>query len=341
MDMSDFRHWISYIDSYRGEIRGKNVGFVKIDVRDGRCRIKIGIKGAYGCGARGLEVAFFVRRGGRPVRIPVGHMRIVQGEGEFNESSREEDLFGTGVGLRQCGGLWLSGGEENTRYLTSWDKCGLDIQDFLQETPKDGELLRAASLASDGSSSQGTASSAGEESCRLAPAFSEVAASCPVPVFSGTDSAAVENGAAAEDGAARMDGAGQKDSAALETLPSPGLWDSLCRYYPKAAPDLARRGVEFLQIRPADIRYLPRSLWHLGSNSFLLHGYYRYKYLVLGRMQEKGGYAYILGVRGVREERERFSAELFGFHDFLETGKGGQEGYWYRPVNLDGESVCF
>ena len=72
MDMSEFKRWISYIYAYNGEIKGKNVGFAKIEARDGKCRLNISIKGAYGCDTRGLDVGLFVRRSGRPVRFSAG-----------------------------------------------------------------------------------------------------------------------------------------------------------------------------------------------------------------------------------------------------------------------------
>ena len=135
----------------------------------------------------------------------------------------------------------------------------------------------------------------------------------------------------------RADDKPSENEQKLESLPQPGLWESLCRYYPKTAPELRREGVELLQIRPADLRYLPRRLWHFGSNSFLLHGYYHYRHLILGRISRDGGQEYILGVRGTKDDRERFSAGLFGFGNFLTADEDGYEGYWYTKITLDGE----
>ena len=110
----------------------------------------------------------------------------------------------------------------------------------------------------------------------------------------------------------------------------PTLWESLSRYYPQIWPQWQKQGVEMLQIRPADIRYLPRRLWYYGSNSFLLHGYYQYKHLMLGHI--KGEDSYLLGVPGRRDPRESYSAGMFGFHYFLPVQ--GQEGYWYTKIRL-------
>ena len=59
-------------------------------------------------------------------------------------------------------------------------------------------------------------------------------------------------------------------------------------------------GCEILTIKPQDIGLLPRENWNYGNNSFLLHGYYNYRYLILARIgdETKGRTRYILGVPG-------------------------------------------
>ena len=37
--MSNYRRLISYIYAYEGGIKGKNVGFAKLEVRNGQCKI--------------------------------------------------------------------------------------------------------------------------------------------------------------------------------------------------------------------------------------------------------------------------------------------------------------
>lgn len=289
--MSEFKHWISYIYAYNGEIKAKNAGFAKIDVREGRCRMNISVRGAYGCDARGLDIGLYIRKNGRPERRSVGHMRVMSGRGDFSAATGEDNLFQTGLKLNDIGGLWLKDAGKETNYLTSWEKGCLDIRDFLPY--------------------------AAFPSCDSQPK----AAQLPVPSVN-MPSVKASSVPVLTD-----------QEPELETLPQPSLWESLCRYYPKAAPELLKQGVEVLQIRPADIRYLPQRLWHFGSNSFLLHGYYRYKHLVLGRMNGEEGEDYILGVRGIRDDRERFSAGLFGFQNFLPLQEG-PEGYWYTRITL-------
>ena len=37
--MSNYRRLISYIYAYEGEVKGKNIGFVKLESRGGQCKL--------------------------------------------------------------------------------------------------------------------------------------------------------------------------------------------------------------------------------------------------------------------------------------------------------------
>ena len=83
--------------------------------------------------------------------------------------------------------------------------------------------------------------------------------------------------------------------------PAETLWDRLRVTYPKVTAFECADGCEILVIKPQDIGLLPRENWVYGNNSFLLHGYYNYRYLILARLGKPGERGrYILGVPGYR-----------------------------------------
>ena len=45
--MADYRRLISYIYEYEGKQKGKNVGFAKLEARNGQCRINVNVKRIY------------------------------------------------------------------------------------------------------------------------------------------------------------------------------------------------------------------------------------------------------------------------------------------------------
>ncbi len=51
-------------------------------------------------------------------------------------------------------------------------------------------------------------------------------------------------------------------------------------------------------------------------NSFLLHGYYNYRHIILGKFKTGDEDRYYLGVPGVYDDWEKMAAEMFGFEAF-------------------------
>ena len=87
--------------------------------------------------------------------------------------------------------------------------------------------------------------------------------------------------------------------------------------------------VSAIQIELKDLRELPKKYWYLGNNSFLLHGFFNYRYLLLGKLPDE---RWFLGVPGVYQKQERVMAAIFGFPGFLAAGEiCGQ-----RPESVDG-----
>ena len=93
-----------------------------------------------------------------------------------------------------------------------------------------------------------------------------------------------------------------------------------------------------VKIEPKDIGLLPKELWTLSSNSFLLHGFYCYHHLIFAKMQGANGPRYVLGIPGIFHNREKFMAKMFGFESFKSIRRRdvrqGDFGYWYLTVNF-------
>lgn len=75
-------------------------------------------------------------------------------------------------------------------------------------------------------------------------------------------------------------------------------------------------GAVYEKIDLAQIRELPSPNWHLATNSFLVHGFWNYGYLVLKKEMEESEEKLSLGVPGIYEKPEAVMAVLFGFPDF-------------------------
>ena len=95
---------------------------------------------------------------------------------------------------------------------------------------------------------------------------------------------------------------------------------------------------ECIKIDLKDLPILRKNGWQVGSNQFLLHGFYNYHHLLMGRLSSGKEDTFVFGVPGIFDVKEQFMAGMFGFSAFKparnssETAGVSPFGYWYRPV---------
>ena len=106
-------------------------------------------------------------------------------------------------------------------------------------------------------------------------------------------------------------------------------WRQLSSMYPKYLPFDGEKNWEILRLSLQDIGRLPRDYWHLGTNDFVVHGFYDHRHLILVCDPQSG--SYYLGVPGEALEQDRRVAELFGFRKYRPAG---QFGYWLTGIKL-------
>ncbi len=79
-----------------------------------------------------------------------------------------------------------------------------------------------------------------------------------------------------------------------------------------------RFDVEYsVRVTPEELLNFPKEGKRFAENSFVLHAYYRYRHVLLGRRRRKTAEDYVLLVPGSYNEKEAKLAELFGFPEFL------------------------
>ncbi len=119
------------------------------------------------------------------------------------------------------------------------------------------------------------------------------------------------------------------------------VWDRLRKEHTRILAFDYEDGCEILTIKPQDIGLLPRDAWVYGNNSFLLHGYYNYRYLILAKLfNPKGIPRYLLGIPGHYYSNERYMASMFGFPNFVlskdQPIEDGRFGFWYTDIKIGG-----
>ena len=128
------------------------------------------------------------------------------------------------------------------------------------------------------------------------------------------------------------------DKGQIQPEPTLGSkWEQLQSVYRKVHPFGDER--LYLSIEPRDFIIFQAPYQRLVNNSFLLHGYYNYRHLILGPDEEIGTgnrICFYLGVPGTYFEREKMVAVMFGFEGFECAGavEIGKFGYYMRRVEL-------
>lgn len=388
--MSNYRRLISYIYAYEGGVKGKNIGYAKIEVRGDQCRIQVNVKKIY---VGSSEIGVYLLSPG--AEILLGRIFIRNGAGEFRIQANPENVEGSGYGIDQCYGLTIHDVDSTWQsYTTIWEDAvaqAAEIQladvtaenvrkkEEVQKTeiPPSKEVLEEAGQQEDTKqleqperlelplSEQELSGEtlSREELERILPVSGEIERELEqeqerieaVAPWEETEPEVVEQEMRPEPQPA-IPRAVQQDIPPIpepenpaklqeldrlekETAARNNLWDRLQRHYTKVLAFDYDNGCEILSIKPQDIGLLPREIWVYGNNSFLLHGYYNYRHLILARLNNpQGASRYLLGVPGHYFSNEKYMASMFGFPHFVLAKKqpedDGRFGYWYTDIKL-------
>ena len=115
--MSNYRRLISYIYAYEGQVKGKNIGFVKLESRGGQCKLSVNVKKVY---VGGSDLGVYLLAPGK--EICLGSIFIRSGAGEFRTVVNVDNAADSGVGMDYCYGLTIHEPSDSWRcYTTIWE----------------------------------------------------------------------------------------------------------------------------------------------------------------------------------------------------------------------------
>lgn len=394
--MSNYRRLISYIYAYEGDVKGKNIGFAKLETRNGQCKINVNVKKVY-VGSNDMGV-YLLSNG---EEIFLGTIFIRNGAGEFRTVVQANNIDGSGYTMEQCYGLAIHDVKDPWQsYATIWEDAVAYaaevtlkenepkkeeeqnyepiIQEIEQEVEAQEELKEAEKILE---ISKELTPEVSQQEVDLEPVEPEQLEELtldeaaeptelnePVEGMDHAGSALLEKEAEAEvpeteaelDVTSEISDLPSLESEPIQPEPLPigdqqelerlqkeeeeesepqDTWQLFRRTYPKIKAFDYEKGCEILTIKPQDIGMLPREIWVYGNNSFLLHGYYNYRYLILARLENPDGMPrYLLGVPGHYYSNEKYMASMFGFPNFVlskqQPAGDGRFGYWYTDIKM-------
>lgn len=103
-------------------------------------------------------------------------------------------------------------------------------------------------------------------------------------------------------------------------------WEMIKKKYPILYPFKGQG--PYVSIKPVDLQLLKNTYHGLGKNTFLMHGFYRYRHMILGEYSMDEGTYFYVGVPGEFVKKEQSTAAMCGFEGYEHSGDLGY--YLYR-----------
>lgn len=308
---------IIYMNLYKDGNRLGNAGFLKVEKKGKEGNLSLTVKNA----PRSINGKFPVRYYSGMEWKETDGIAVREGVGKW-EKKEEDSLERVSLQIMLPGGYLIEGTSKTTQEITKKEKK-------TESNGREKEALSGVQRDTRGDVQGGTQNV-------LAPEMKEEEK--PGRQNRQVEYIAVERAPQQETVVAQekaMVEEPQKIQSFMSLPPMEGLkedkWEQILDTYDCIHPYGDER--VYVKLEPKDFLILSSKYQHLVNNSFLLHGFYNYRHVILG----KEGEAYYLGVPGVFYEREKMVAMMFGFEAFeCASGepKAGEFGYYLRRVEL-------
>lgn len=310
--MAGIRRFVTYIYKYESGEKGENTGFAKIEIRGRECRIEIHFKDMPLKNGEG-KIYVFQEKNQKLVMHLIGKMQIMNGCGSYGteiEMGRQEGISD----FTQIDGLCIRE-KNNGLYLTKWtegNKVAVLEENLVVADEKESDQSKITTDAKNQTEKVKVKINQEED---IQPKKEQIRATeIPMknifPQFNWNDT-----------------------------------WERMAEEHEifQLADD---REITYIRIELKELRELPGKYWYLGNNSFLLHGFFNYHYLILGKFREE---RWFIGIPGIYQRQERVMAAIFGFPEFFvsvdEHGDNDRQrknvngepenqfGYWYHTLD--------
>ena len=339
------KRFVTYLYEYDRTIRGRNVGFIRNDIRNDCCRMEIHIRGL----ERIKEKApiFIIVRDSECIGIPAGEVVISQGVGNACLELRGNRIGKTdysvnniqAVIVRYNGGKMLMGcyvqhpaGDLLSGTFTKWEAQATPASPTPDPDAARGLDSNSGELYPNSRSDLGIESNSGDLYPNSQNDLGIESNSADLYPNSQND-LGIESNSGDLYPNSRSDLGTENDSADLypknpNNLGTESNSGDLYTYANNSqgteakaeeicpTSEEAAQSPIYKRIAITDIRSLPSRNWHLCNNSFLVHGFFCYHYLILKTINAPDGAKMYLGVPGIYASQERMMALLFGFNDF-------------------------
>lgn len=331
-DKLDYKRFISYLYSYVDGVKGVNVGYIRCEQRQGICRFTLNLLDRQGIeGGRYKVYLYKVDSEGEPIGYYLDEMVLHRCSGELRKQTNRDNVWNTNSRMEDFDGV-IAVYDKEHMYASQWSDKPIQTQLFLTyndwQQQKEPAMTKPASTPAFVKESDGLALHVAEVPVQAW----ETVSDAKEDVLEDTEDIGASSSDIAEELLETMEQPEQEKKMQTRKAISDATL-KVMESRPKL-PDFENHEIyDCVRIVPNDIGLLEMGNWKLGVNSFLTHGYYNYKYLMLGKLRFQDGVVKaVLGVPGVFDNKEQYIAKIFGFEVFVPVKhtnvKTGNFGYW-------------
>lgn len=304
---------VYYIDYYENDVKRGNGGFVSLTFKEDECLVHVGIRNLPT--ESSLICRWFGIKDSR--RIFLEEINVNGGKADFVRCYKKDRLGRKEVDIEELDGFYFSLGNRK------WGSCfsGELQKDLriinLDDEKEERELMAAEKRAEDAQEKK--AEDTAEKKAEDAAEKSREKDGNEIGEENGNEAGEEPCGAAGE--------AEQVDSA--PEYVGRTSWEELLKTHQRIHP-FEEQG-DYISINPFTLKLLAPQYRSLSNNSFLLHGFYNYRHLILGYYRDMKREGFYIGVPGTFHEKEQMVAEMFGFEGYEPSGPIG---YYMRRVEF-------
>lgn len=309
--MAGIQRFVTYLYLYENNDKIRNAGFAKVEIRGGQCRMEIHLKS---CDMSNVSapIYLFSREGEIMHAVEIGRMNFTGGMGDYKALLKNVEIGHSPYNMEDMKGMLIIGSDQ-TMIASQWDDGEISRENIeiweprIEPAKEDKDTKNKDEDANKVISEQHSVNKKTEKNSEEK---MMQATEVPMPKI--------------------IKGAFPQHPSLEEN------WE-LMKSKAQVTYHMEEAGVEGIQIELRDIRELPKRFWYLGNNSFLLHGFFNYRYLMWGKRMVGDKEVMFLGIPGVYQNQERVMATIFGFPEFViekPNEKNGEHfGYWCHTMD--------
>ena len=406
--MSDYKRLVSYIYSYPGNVKEKNVGFAKAEVRGGQFKLDITLQGVYTDAPCIFSIYLLTRSDKYFKTIYLGNTVVNSGRGKYKDILNPSNINNSGYAFKDiCGIATTKNNDDFYRMYSLWDDETFLPENVIYKQPKENTPIKKTTQTDTNTKTTSKQNNSIDTTNKnsldknititnLNTSPNEIKDIVDTPSqHTPINSKAIDNNTTESISNSNVDStnntdkvntkiietttpdnthlenenndintnnsydtisdisstevANTADETDIHVAEAPAYNIELKKRFSSNGFEKFFKNADFIdafdndyyydciEVSPEQLKAMPIQDKSIANNSFLIHGFYNFRHLLFGKVQENtNGTHYFIGVPRMYCNRERFMASMYGFGNFKKSHRSDYSnpyfGYWYQEI---------